>query len=131
MANRGSTYYGHVHEAHGTWSSSGVTFCNQGALSRGSLHEHNLSRAVAATLWNDVNGEFARVDLPHRPSGEVFRLEQAAKVRAGKDDLDSFLTSVGRVSLQRTSVEDVIAHVRDLGLDKDLTTLVEELLRRR
>jgi DNA repair exonuclease SbcCD nuclease subunit len=41
MGNRGSVFYGHVHNPHGVYDVDGVTFCNNGALSRGSLDESN------------------------------------------------------------------------------------------
>lgn len=130
----GSCFYGHVHEAHGVWHGRGgpsggeVTFCNFGALSRGSLHEHNLTREIAVALWDDQTGEFERVVLPHRPAAEVFRLaekEQAADVQGR---LDEFLQQVGQAQLEVLSVESVIAHVRGLNLDKGLEALVIELL---
>lgn len=60
MGSRGSCWYGHVHESHEIWQSGGVTFANFGALSRGSLHEHNISRQVAAGIWDSDTGEFER-----------------------------------------------------------------------
>jgi len=53
-----SVFYGHIHEHHGAWTRRGVTFCNNGALSRGSLGEDNLTRQVGVTLWDSGTGEF-------------------------------------------------------------------------
>jgi predicted phosphodiesterase len=51
MGNEGSCYYGHIHDKHGTFEVDGVTFCNNGAISRGSLHESDLTRKVSVTIW--------------------------------------------------------------------------------
>lgn len=129
MENKGSLYYGHVHEAHGVWTCNGVTFCNQGALSRGSLHEHNLKRKIAATMWNDLNGQFTRVEVPHKPATEVFRLQERDELKDTQISLEEFLSSVGSTRMSITSIESVLEYVKDKDLSPELTNIIETLLR--
>lgn len=128
MGGTGFLYYGHVHEPHFEWEHGGVTFCNYGALSRGSLDEHNLEREVGCTLWDDETGRFTFVPLDARPASEVFLVEQAQDEAAARGRLDAFLESVGQVRLPRLSVEGVIEQFRQQGLDPEVVELAEELL---
>lgn len=128
MGNHGHVHYGHVHEAHGVYTVDGVTFSNPGALSRGSLHEHNLTRAVAVASWQPATGAFAHLALPHKPAEQVFRLVETTAERAAQASLDQFLTSVGQTRIEITSIEAVLAHVRSLGLGADLEAVVADLL---
>lgn len=125
---RGSVYYGHVHEAHGTYSAGGVQFCNNGAISRGSLHEHNLTRSPVATIWDSATGEFTKQALNAKPADQVFRLQEHAEVVDMQGRLDEFLAGIGAANLEVVSTESVIAHVRGMGLDADVQSLIEELV---
>jgi predicted phosphodiesterase len=128
MGNRGSVYYGHVHEPHGWYRTGGVTFCNVGAISRGSLHEHNLTRKVQIAAWNSETGFFDLLDVPHKPAAEVFRLQEADEVRTARVDLGQFLDSVGSAHLDIASIEAVKDHVRTLNLGPNLERVIFELL---
>lgn len=132
MGMNGYVFYGHVHEPHGEYgfydAVGGVTFCNNGALSRGSLHEYNLTRQVGVTLWDDQTGQFEFAPLDAKPASEVFRLQEKAEATDVQGRLDDFLESAGSATLEVCSVELVLAHVRSLGLGKPLEDLVEELL---
>src|SRR3974390_344398 len=128
MGHEGFLFYGHIHEPHGVWRHGGVTFCNNGALSRGSLEEHNLEREVGVTWWDDETGDFDFMPLDARPASEVFLVEQAAGQAAAQDRLDAFLASFNEVRLPRLSVEGVIAHIRTQGLSAEVIELAEELL---
>lgn len=128
MGGVGSVYYGHVHERHGQYVTGGVRFCNEGALSRGSLHEHDLTRELAVTLWDTTTGQFTRLPLKHKPADQVFRLAEVTEIKTRQVDLDAFLTSIGQSRLEITSVEAVLAHVRGLGLGADIETTIAELL---
>jgi len=130
-------FYGHVHEPHSTHGYYGadpaggdydVTFCNNGALSRGSLHEYNLTRQVGVTLYDSLKGNFEFVPLNAKPASEVFRLEEKGRVTDVQGRLDDFLTSVGSTSLEVMNLESVVGHIRSLGLGKDVEALAEELL---
>lgn len=122
----GFCYYGHVHEHHGTYQVGDVTFCNQGALSRGSLHESELKREIAATLWTEHG--FERVDLPHKPATEVFRLSEKRELQDAQARLDEFLASIGETKVAVTSIESVMSHIRTLKLEPEVEALAEELL---
>jgi predicted phosphodiesterase len=128
MGGAGHLLYGHIHEPHGVYQAGGVTFCNYGALSRGSLDEYNLERQVGVTLWDDVTGEFEFVPLRARPASEVFRLAQHAEKRAVQQSLDGFLAGVSAATLGVLSIETVLAHIATLGVERDVQELAGELL---
>src|ERR1700728_4650300 len=120
MGGAGSLFYGHVHEPHGVFEASGVTFCNNGALSRGSLHEYNLNRQVGATVWDAETGEFEFVPLDAKPAGQVFRLREHEKTVTSQAKLADFLVSIGKAELPVMSVEAVIAHIGGLDADPEV-----------
>lgn len=98
MGNQGAVYYGHIHEAHGTYTVDGVTFCNQGALSRGSLHEVDLTRQIAVTVAevSPTGGvTFERVPLEAKPADAVFRLVEIGEQRAHQSRVSEFVDSLG------------------------------------
>lgn len=128
MDGHGSVHYGHVHDAHGIYHVDGVQFSNPGALSRGSLHEHNLTRGLAVASWDSDTGAITHIGLPHRPAEEVFRLVEIGKATQAQVRLDAFLTSVGQTRIEITSIEAVMAHIRGLALGPDLEALVQDLL---
>jgi hypothetical protein len=105
-----------------------VTFCNDGALSRGSLDEYNLRRQVGVTLWNSEPSSFEFVPLDARPAEEVFRLREREEVVTARRSLAGFVDGVESVSLGLLTAESVLGHVRSLGLGRDVEDLTEELL---
>ena len=121
-------FYGHVHEPHGVYEVDGTRFCNNGALSRGSLEEFNLNRLVGCTLWDDETGAFDFVPLRSRPASEVFRLREHDQAVTAQGRLDNFLAEIGSVRLPRLSVEGVTEHIRSLMLGPEIEELAEELL---
>lgn len=124
----GHVFYGHVHEMHGTYAAGNTVFCNNGALSRGSLHEYNLTRSVGVTLYDDETGKFDFHPLDAKPAAEVFRLQEKQRVTDVQGRLDDFLASAGSATIEVCNVESVLAHVKSLGLGRPLENLVEELL---
>ena len=128
MGGHGQVFYGHVHESHGAYRAGGVTFCNNGALSRGSLHEYNLTREVGVTLWDDQTGKFEFVPLAAKPASEVFRLKEKQQATDMQGRLDDFLSGISSASLEVMSAESVVEHVRAMGIGKDAEDLIEELL---
>ncbi len=128
MGGKGSVFYGHVHESHGVYRVGGVRFCNYGALSRGSLHEYNLSRQVGCTIWDGESGKFEFVPLVARPVSEVFRLTEKAQAVDMKGRLDEFLSRVGAATLESVSVESVLAHVKSQNVGSKAEALIQELL---
>lgn len=129
MGNRGSCYYGHVHEAHEIWECAGVRFCNLGALSRGSLHEHNLTRQIRVAVWDGVDGSFDTVPLlKAKPAQEVFRLREKQEITDAAGKLDDFLQSIGSTKFEMLTAESVMAHVQKMNVGKDVADEVAELL---
>jgi hypothetical protein len=131
MGNAGTVHYGHVHEPHGIYEVQGVTFSNPGALSRGSLHEHNLTRTPAVAIWDSESGLIEHHELTAKPADQVFRLQHAAEVKNAGINLNRFLASVQATRLDVTSTASVIAHVReqhpeDLALHALVQTLLEQ-----
>lgn len=128
MGNIGTVHYGHVHEPHGIYQVDGVTFSNPGALSRGSLHEHNLTRTPAVAIWDSETGEITHQDLDAKPADRVFRLQEAAEVKTTGINLSTFLDSVAQTRLDVTSTASVMEHVRATQEDPALVAVVEKLL---
>jgi len=116
MNNRGALYYGHIHEDHGVFEVDGVTFCNVGALSRGSLHEYNLKRGIHAAVWED--GEFEVIDIPHMPATDILKVAEHAEKREDKMDLDAFVASVGTSSLDITTTADIVGYIESMDVEK-------------
>jgi Icc-related predicted phosphoesterase len=128
MGNQGWCFYGHVHEPHGIWTCGGVTFCNNGALSRGSLHEYNLERKVGVTIWRSSPSGFTFVPLKARPKEEVFRLREKEEATDMKGRLAGFLADVGTTTLSVLSIETVIERIKAMEPGDDVVALAEELL---
>jgi DNA repair exonuclease SbcCD nuclease subunit len=132
MNNTGYCYYGHVHPCHGSFEVDDVVFCNQGALSRGSLHEEDLTRKPAVTIWySDRDGvdAFERVAIASAPPPErVFRLAECEAKTDYRDRLDLFLNAVRQSQVSVTSVESVLAQIRSMGLPGECVMLAEEVL---
>jgi DNA repair exonuclease SbcCD nuclease subunit len=120
--------YGHIHDWHGEYVVNGVRFANYGALSRGSLTESNLTRPVGYTIWDSVTGRFEFKELDARPASEVFRVAEVTEKKQKQIHLDEFLASVGQTTIELTSVESVMAKIRQLNMGKDFEQAVEALL---
>jgi hypothetical protein len=107
------------------------TFCNQGALSRGSVHEATLKRKPAVTLYDSRKkgtNRFERIEVPHKPAAEVFRLEEKALEATKVARLEEFLSGVEKTELEGLSIEAVLAHVEGLGLDAPVLKEIRECL---
>lgn len=130
----GFTYYGHVHDCHGTYQVGNVTFCNQGAITRGSLHESDLNRSIAVTTWaqpralRSADEGFIRIDVPHKPSSEVFKIMEKREKEDKKADLSEFLESVGSAQVEITNIESIVAHLKAMDLPDNIVKLAVELL---
>lgn len=128
QGNAGYCYYGHIHEPHGVHRANSVTFCNVGALSRGALHEYELHRKIQLALWDSEQG-FVAVDIPHKEANEVFRLAEKREEAQVSARLDEFLASVSASTLEMTSIERVVEHIRQTmpDLDADVVSVIEKL----
>ncbi len=112
MRHGDTVHYGHVHEPHGIYDVDGVRFSNPGALSRGSLHEHNLKRGVQVAVWDSATGATTHVEVPHKPASQVLRVAEAVQAKGDQAVYASFLDAVGSTSLPITSLEAVIDNIR-------------------
>lgn len=129
MDNRGTVHYGHVHHPHGVYEVDGVTFSNCGALSRGSLSEHNLTRTPSVAVWNSDTGLTEHIKLlSAKPADEVFRLVEAQATKTAGLNLSTFLESVQATQLDITSTDVVMGHITDMGLDPALIKVISTLL---
>lgn len=113
MGNIGYLEYGHIHDYHGVYEVDEVTFCNLGAISRGSLTESNQNRGIHAALWTPEDG-FLEIDLPHLPAEEIFLLEQASQLKDKKISDERFLEEVGSTRLEVSSIAGVVSHIMSL-----------------
>jgi DNA repair exonuclease SbcCD nuclease subunit len=129
MGSQGSCMYGHVHDAHGVFEVGGVAFCNNGALTRGSLTEENINRELAVTIWHaDPWFRFETVPLEYRPSSEVFRMVEIGEQRDQSARVKEFLDSITGVSLEQVTQESVMAAVDGATEDREIRELIRELL---
>jgi hypothetical protein len=68
------------------------------------------------------------VALDAKPGSEVFRVEEHFEKVNYRERLGAFLSAVARSSVEATSVESVIEHVRSLGLPSEVVSLATEVL---
>lgn len=125
-----ATYYGHIHECHGTFTDTKgyMKFCNQGALSRGSLHESSIARKPAITYWNDGDLSFTRIEVPHLPADEVFLFEQAAKALDNKASAEEFAATIGSTQIEALTFEGILAILKSEVKNKEVMTVIESVL---
>lgn len=137
LMENGDFYWGHIHDPNGAFRAHPefpVWGCNQGAISRGSLHEKTLKREPAVTIWDNESpptpegNRFTRFPLPYRPADAVFRLKEKEDVDERNTRVEEFLENVGRTSLDGLSLEEVHAQARERGLNARTLSLIEELL---
>ena len=131
MERPGDVYFGHMHDVDGAFQVDEFTFCNQGALSRGSLHESTLARKPAVTVYfpdHSYQQKFQRMEVPHLPVEQVFRKVEHDTMEARAEMLDEFLTSIGETKLDAVSVEAVHEHIRSQGLRPEVEREVLDCL---
>ncbi len=131
----GDCAYGHIHDPHGVHSvpGFGVQFANFGAISRGSLHERTLARKPTVSVWTGATHDpgpyhFYPVELPHLPVERVFRLAEHEDVQERQARVGEFLDSIQATTLVRMGAEEVLDHVRGLGLEPAVVRVIEETL---
>lgn len=118
----GDCYYGHIHGPHGAYGAGEypdlTRFCNNGALSRGSLHEETLKRKPAFTVWDQEKQDepFTRIEVPHKPVSEVFRLKEKEDADVKQGMVTQFLDGIEQTVLETLTVEEVVAHAEKMGL---------------
>lgn len=134
VMQNGDFYYGHIHDPHGAYKADNAIWaCNQGAISRGSLHEKTLKREPAVTIWDTENIDehgcrFTRYPVPYRPAEAVFRLAEKEDVDERSGRVEEFLSQVGQTRLDGLSLEEVHAQARERGMPDRTVKLIHELL---
>lgn len=127
------TAYGHIHSRMkaGPWFTiNGTTFLNNGAISRGSLHEETVNRKLAVTWFDGSNEEapFKSVDIPYRPASEVFRWSDINQDAESRVKVDAFLESLGSAELQYLTAEGIINDARSSDLSKSAVVELEDII---
>lgn len=136
LVEHGDVAYGHIHDPHGTYQvpeHPNVWFNNQGAVSRGSLHEKTLKRKPACTVWDSdtfetLTGRFRRVEIPHRPAEAVFRLAEKEDVDARQERVGDFLAGVEQTTLNGLTVEEVIHHAEAMDLKPGTLSMIKDCI---
>ena len=121
-----STYYGHIHECHGAYWENGHYFCNQGALSRGSLSESSITRKSAITLW--AGNKFTRIEVPHKAPEEVFLFDKAIERAARKATAQSFSEAFESAKLNFLTTDEIIASLRPRVSTPKVLKVIENAL---
>jgi hypothetical protein len=122
--------YGHIHDPHGFYQVKKSWFCNNGAISRGSLHEETLKREPAVTLFDsEATGcPFTSIPVPFKPAEQVFRLAEHVEAKQAESRLDDFLSSVEGVNLTSLSLESVIDTAKATNLSPEAKQELEDIL---
>lgn len=131
MMENGDCVYGHIHDVHGIYKPNPeypVTMVNNGAISRGSLHEATLKRKPQVTLWEGRMGKYTPIPVPHRPAEAVFRLKEKEDVDERNSRAEEFLREIGTTTLDGLSMEEVGHIARERGLSPRTLTLIEDLI---
>lgn len=114
------TAYGHIHsrmKIGAFYKIGGTIFCNNGAISRGSLHEETIKRKLAVTMFDDAKEDpFTSVPIPYKPAEEVFNLEAVEILKNTQNTVDAFLNSLGSSELHYLTVEGILDDARKTAL---------------
>lgn len=130
------TAYGHIHsrmKAGPFYDIGGTTFCNNGAISRGSLHEETINRKLAVTLFDDSEQvgkkAFTSIPIPYKPAAEVFDLEAVAISKGNEAKIDAFLGSLKSSELKHLTIETVLDSARsNPNLGKEAVLELEDIV---
>lgn len=129
------TAYGHIHSRMkaGPWYKiNGTVFLNNGAISRGSLHEETINRKLAITTFDGDKQEddfgFTSVPIPFRPPEEVFRFGEFAVIEETNSKVDAFLHSLGSLELSYLTAEGIMSEAMSSTLPKPALQELEEII---
>jgi DNA repair exonuclease SbcCD nuclease subunit len=108
------TVCGHIHDDLGVWRDIHSTpVVNLGAISRGSLTEHNLGRTprVLLVTATDTGLKLQAIKLPIRPAADVFRLADKIDEQDAEQIAAEFVERLGETKLGVISVEEIIKQI--------------------
>lgn len=125
--------YGHIHsrmKAGAFFEIGGTWFCNNGSISRGSLHEETINRKLAVTIYDSESegNPFTSVPIPYRPAEEVFLLEEVALQKERDSKVDRFLESLGSSELNYLTTEGILQNARESDLPKSAIIELEDII---
>lgn len=128
MGGSGFCLYGHIHDIHGVYNEGGVTFCNQGAISRGSLHEKTLNRDLSVSIWDSETGDFTVHPISFKPPEAVFRLVEKSGGDFREAMVQDFVSKAGSTTLVGINMEEVISYAHSQELSVPARELVTSLI---
>lgn len=126
--------YGHIHsqmKAGAQYQIGGTWFCNEGSISRGSLHESSLRRKPSVAVFDsEAKGNpFTSVMVPFKPAEEVFKLEAVEILKHREAVAESFLSTLGSDTLNYLTLEGILDDARKSDiLPKEAYTELEDII---
>jgi hypothetical protein len=122
--------FGHYHDFVPPWNVGSSTFVGLGALSRGSLHEHDLTRTPKVGILDMDSLHLEVRDVPCRPASEVFRLREVRQKQRREIEHDRFVDSLRSVAVSSLTDERLRQLVDESGVDDTVKRKALELLDR-
>ena len=122
----GFCFYGHIHDDMGVFQSGDVTFCNHGALTRGSLGESDRTRTPSVTHFDDKT--FTRIPLKSAlPADQILRIAERAQAQEARAAADDFMAlcktqitdenTTSSLTSEIAAMEQIPAPVRKRAVD--------------
>jgi exonuclease SbcD len=96
-------FFGHWHKDQGiTQLPNGSWVVNTGSLTRGSLHLDDLDRkpCVVEVTATQQGLTLDRVEVPHKPAKEAFKVEEAIREKEGKERMEEIVQKMKDISTQ-------------------------------
>ena len=114
--------YGHIHDYHGVYTIGKTTFCNVGAISRGSLKESDMGRRpkVLSVRLSD-SGVFSSsqeiVLQSAKAPVEVFKVVEAFRDKSKADGIDAFVKAMESSELAFVDITSIVASVKESDME--------------
>ena len=127
------TAYGHIHsrmKVGAFYEIGGTVFCNNGAISRGSLHEETINRELAITIFDSCSPTpFTSIPIPYKPADVVFNLEAFEVLKSRDSGVTAFLDTLGSTELTYLTLEDIVEHSRTaINMPKKASLELEDIM---
>jgi len=111
------------------------TWCNPGAISRGTAEDHNLTRKLqfVTFLYDGNNLHTKTVGIPHKSGKEVFDVETLKREKEERKEHSEFVDALAdpeNLNLDISSVEQLCLVAAKLSTDKAAVALAQDFLRR-
>lgn len=127
---------GHYHPGYDppVQQAHGITWCNPGAISRGTADDHNLTRQIkfCAYMYDGQKLATKMVDVPHRPGPEVFDVEALAQQKEEVSRHNEFIDSLQDPSafdMDATTVDSLCRLVATVTDDAEVVAYTQAKLR--